>query len=218
MEAKTNFKELSSKAKIGYVWDYYKWHIIITITVVSFIIYMIYHYATYRDPLLSVIMINTNDTYNASMDGFDEFQEAYGYDSKEYPISLTSNFYFPEDENSEAAALSYTDHQTLATMVAAGSGDIFFGTGEVYLSYAEQGALLDLSTILSPELLEKYKDNLLYATDEGEADPYPCAIELTDNTWLAKYNYYDTCYFGIFYQTKNPDASLEFAEFLLNYK
>lgn len=218
MEAKTDFKELSTKAKIGYVWDYYKWHIIVAITIVSFIVYMIHHYATYRDPLLNVIMINTNDTYNASTEGFDEFQETYGYDAKEYPISLSSSFYFPEDENSEAAALSYTDHQTLATMVAAGSGDLFFGTGNVYLSYAEQGALLDLSSFLSPELLEKYEDKLLYATNEGEVAPYPCAIELTDNAWLSKYNYYDSCYFGIFYRNQNPDACREFAEFLLNYE
>lgn len=218
MEAKTDFKALSTKAKIGYVWDYYKWHITVTIILASFIIYLIYHYATYRDPLLRVIMINTNDTYSASTDGFDEFQDTYGYDAKEYPISLTSSFYFPEDENSDAAALSYTDHQSLATMVAAGSVDLFFGTGEVYLSYAEQGALSDLSTFLSPELLEKYKANLLYSTDDGESEPYPCAIELTDNAWLSKYNYYDTCYFGIFYQTQNPDACKEFAEFLLNYE
>ena len=54
-------------------------------------------------------------------------------------------------------------------------------------------------------------------TEDGAVASYPCAIELTDNAWLHKYNYYDSCYFGILYQNQNLDAALQFADFLLNY-
>ena len=216
MEAKTDFKSLSTKAKIEYIWDYYKWHILITIIAVLLIGNMVYNRVTYRAPLLSVIMINSNEAYNTSTSGFDEFEKAKGYDSEEYPISLSAGFVFSEDENS--AAMSYNEYQALAAMIAAGDQDLFFGTGDVYLSHANEGALADLSTILSPELLEKYEDHLLYSTAGGECDPYPCAIELTDNEWLRKYNYYNSCYFGIFYRNQNPEACKEFAEFLLTYE
>ncbi len=214
MEKKPDFKAMSTKAKIGYVWDYYKWHIIGTIAAVSFVCYTVHYYVTYREPLLNVIMLNCYDSYNTDNSGFYEFQETYGYDPEEYPISLAS-FYLAEGDN--AASASYTDYQALTTMIAAGGEDLFFGTGDTYLTYCEQGALLDLSTILSPELMEEYNDCLIYSTSDGEVDPYPCAIELTGNDWLRKNNYYDTCYFGIFYSNQNLDACTQFAEFLLTY-
>ena len=58
MEKKADFHSLSRKAKVQYVWDYYKWPIAAAIAALCFVIYLIYHYATYRDPLLNVIMMN----------------------------------------------------------------------------------------------------------------------------------------------------------------
>lgn len=213
MEKKTDFKSLSNKAKVQYIWDYYRWPIILVIIAVGFVGSIIHHYATYRDPLLNIIMINCQDPYGADDAGYDEFLAAYGYDAKENPISLLSSLHFSDGEYS----LSYNDYQVLTTMIAAGNQDLFLGTGDVFLDYAEQGALLDLSTMLPANILEKYEDHLIYSTDAGESEPYPCAIELTDNEWIQKNNYYDTCYFGIFYQNQNPDACRQFAEFLLSY-
>lgn len=53
MEKKADFHSLSRKAKVQYVWDYYKWPIAAAIAALCFVIYLIYHYATYRDPLLT---------------------------------------------------------------------------------------------------------------------------------------------------------------------
>lgn len=214
MEKKTDFKSLSTRAKFDYIRDYYKWHIVVAILAAGLVCYTVHYYATYRDPLLNVIMINCNDPYGENTSGFDEFQEALDYDPKEYPISISSSMTFPESSD---GVISTADLQTLSTLVMAGGQDLFFGTGDMYLNYCEQGALADLSTILSSELLEKYEDSLIYSTADGELAPYPCAIELTDNAWLTKHNYYDACYFGIFYSNQNPDACKEFAEFLLTY-
>lgn len=158
-------------------------------------------------------MMNCNDSITADSKGFDEFLEACGYDPKEDSVSLTSSLQFSDGEYST----SYNDTQVLTLMLAAGGQDLFFGTGDEYLDYADQGALMDLSTVLSDELLDRYQDHLIYTTEDGAVASYPCAIELTDNAWLHKYNYYDSCYFGILYQNQNLDAALQFADFLLNY-
>lgn len=212
MEKKTDFKTLSGKAKVGYIWDYYKWPILVAVIVVSFVISLIHHYATYREPILNIIMINCKDSIAADDSGFDEFLTEYGYNPRNQPVSLSSSLQFPDSEYST----SYNDYQVLTMMIAAGGQDLFFGTGDIFLDYAKQGALTDLSTVLPEELLEKYSDHLIYSTDGGEAEPYPCAVELTDNAWAQKNNYYDTFYFGIFYQAGHPDTAVQFAEFLLN--
>ena len=213
MEKKTDFKALPNKAKAQYLWDYYRWPFIITVAIVSFIIYMAYHFVSYRDPLLNVIMINCNDPYSSTADGFNEFLAEYGYDPEVSDISISSTLRFYDGEYST----SYTDYQTLTVMIAAGGQDLFFGTGSMFTDCADQGTLIDLSTVLPAELLEQYQAPLLYSTDGGEVEPYPCAIELTNNSWLKKNNYYDTCYFGIFYQSQNPNTAAQFAEFLLSY-
>lgn len=213
MEKKTDFKTLSTKSKVNYIWDYYRWPIIIAIAVIAFAVSIIHHYATYREPLLNVIMINCNDTTSADASGFDEFLENFGYDPAAQPVSLSSSLRFSEGEYST----SFNDRQVLTMMIGAGGQDLFFGTGEMFLNFADQGALMDLSTVLPAELLERYRDNLLYSTAGGTVDAYPCAVELTGNEWLTKNNYYDTCYFGIFYQTKQPEVTAQFAEFLLDY-
>lgn len=121
MEKKADFHSLSRKAKVQYVWDYYKWPIAAAIAALCFVIYLIYHYATYRDPLLNVIMMNCNDSITADSKGFDEFLEACGYDPKEDSVSLTSSLQFSDGEYST----SYNDTQVLTLMLAAGGQDLF---------------------------------------------------------------------------------------------
>lgn len=213
MEKKTDFKALSSRAKVQYIWDYYKFPIFGALVAVFILGSIIHQRMTYREPLLNVIMINCNDPYGSDASGFDEFLLSEGYDPDEHPISLYSSLQFSDD----GYPLSYQDSQVLIAMVAAGGQDLFFGSGDIYLSYAEQGALMDLSTVLPAKTLDELEGHLLYSTDSGESAPYPCAVELTENEWLKKNNYYDTCYFGIFYHTDNPDAAVAFAAFLLDY-
>lgn len=214
MEKKTDFKALTNRAKVQYIWDYYRWPILIAVVVAAFIISLAHHYITYKDPLLNVIMINVNDSMSADDSGFHEFLQANNYNPKNSPVSLSANLMFPEGDTSG----SYNDLQVLSVMIAAGGQDLFFGTGDIFLNYANQGALADLRTVLSEDTLAKYQDHLIYSTDDGETDSYPCAVELTDNRWLKQNNYYDSCYFGVFSRSGNPDTAKQFADFLLNYK
>lgn len=212
MEKKANLKEMSTKQRIGYIWDYYKWHMIGAVLAVSVAASILHHFITYREPLLNIIMINGgNNAVSEENNGFNEFLSAYGYDPSESPIACSS-FYFPE--NDTAVSSAYLEQQALIAIIAAGEQDIFLGNGTVYENYCRQGALVDLSTILSPELLSSYEDSLIYADTEENA-PYPCAIELSENPWLSQYGYTGTCRFGILTSFQNEEACKEFAEFLL---
>ena len=77
--------------------------------------------------------------------------------------------------------------------------------------------LIASENYVSDDVLEKYKDHLIYSTDDGESESYPCAIELTDNQWIQKYGIYDSCYFGVFSRSEQKDYYTKFADFLLNY-
>ena len=179
MEKKTDFKALSNKAKVQYIWDYYKLHILFGGVIAAIVIGLGYHFITYRKPVLSVIMINVQTTSENAEAAFDEFSDATGYDKKQQPIDVSANLQFSDDPN---ATTDYNDY-----------------------------------TYVSDDVLEKYKDHLIYSTDDGESESYPCAIELTDNRWIQKYGIYDSCYFGVFSRSEQKDYYTKFADFLLNY-
>lgn len=213
MEKKTDFKALPTKSKFQYIWDYYRWHIIGTILVVGIITSLVYHYVTYQEPALNIIMINSNHYEYTDMTPFDAYLEYAGIDPSESCVSFASTPYFGENA---ASSDTYTDYEVMGVQIATGSVDIFIGNGDIYTSYTDQGALLDLSTVLSTDVLERYTDHLLYTTNGGKSEAYPCAIEFTDDNWLTKQDYYSTpCYVGIFANCPNRENAVKFLQFLI---
>lgn len=212
MEKKADLKSMSTKEKISYIWDYYHWPFIIGAAIIIVIVSLVVQYVSYEEPILNVVMINCNDSVNSTDIGYRDFLIEHGYEVDDHSISLTSTLNF--EENNQSTTMY--DRQTLTMLLYSGGQDLFLGTGDVYLEYAKQGVLMDLTTVLSESTLEKYEDQLIYYTDEEDGTTYPCAIELTDNAWVKKYDYYDTCYFGIPWQAANLEIATEFAEMLLN--
>lgn len=212
MEKKTDFKTLPAKSKMQYIWDYYRWHIIGGICIAAFVISLVVHYATYKDPILEVLMVNCNDSLNGDESSFDDFLEEYGYDKNKSPVSLYSSLKIVEGDS-----LSYQDQQALMLVMAGGQQDVFFANEDVFMGYADQGMFVDLSTYLPKDLLEKYKDSLIYSTNDGTVDAYPCAVELKDNQWVQENEYYESCYYGVFLTANESEPVKQFTEYLLNY-
>lgn len=211
MEQKTDFKALSTKAKLEYIWDYYKAPFIIIGAIILVIASIGYQYITYEPPIFNVIMFNCNHAVDTTATGFYDFLEEKGIEHTDTSVSLTSTLNFTENSST-----TMYDRQTLTMLLYSGGQDILIGTGDVYLDYVEQNVLMDLRDILSSETMEKYKDSLIYSTDEETGETYPCAIELKNNSWLEKYDYYnDSCYFGIPYGAGNLELATQFAEYLL---
>lgn len=215
MKYKVNLKSLSIKQKIEYVWDYYKWHIIIPIFIISMIVSTVQNAVNYKEPLLKIIMINS---YGVAEDnenqGFEEFFEKYGYESFDGAVQIKKDISL-----SQEGELNYEDYQNYEVLISLLVGQecqIVLGTGEKSLDFLNQGFLADLSMILSKDILERYEKQLLYFEDEGKK--YPCAVILSKNQWLAKNNYYDgECYIGILNQENISEVVIEFTEFLLSY-
>lgn len=217
MEKKTDFKALSKKAKVQYIWDYYKFHILVAICAVAFVVSLIYHYATYKESVLNIIMVNVCDPYRAEMPGLDDFFEEAGLDTSTEEINVdTSNTYNLEDD---AFSTNYYSDQTLTLKLSVGGTDIFFAPEQVFSTYGSAGCLMDLSTVLTEEEMEQYADLFLYASDEENTITIPCGVLLENNSWLMDNGYYDgPCYFGIANNTDNVDLALSFFRYVMSHE
>lgn len=226
MADRVTFQDLSFRQKLDHIWTYYRYFILAGLFVILILVPLIIQ--TFQAPksLLDVIMLDSNITGDSAEAGFTEFLQAYGYESYDGAVSVNTNlsFYSQEeleklDEMSYSAAVqdNYEKQQILFTLMAAGGTEILFGKGDIFMDYADQGMLADLSTVLSPELLDKYAGQLVYTDQNGETEPYPCAIELSGSEWLSRNRYYEECLFGVLALANDSDIAAQFAEFLLNY-
>lgn len=213
MEKKTAFKDLSRKAKVQYIWDYYRLHIIAAICLVAFVISMIVHYAAYRESVLDIVMVNTLNPYEESVSSTDEFFEQEGFTKKE-EVTVDTSITFSDDDN---YSTNYYSDQKLTLKLSVGGADVLFAPEFVFQQYADAGSLMPLTDYLTADELEQYKDMIVYATDSETGETPPCGLELNDNQWLSDYGYYTgTVYFGIAYATDNKENAVDFFHYVMN--
>lgn len=193
MEKKVVLKEMEPKKRREYIWEYYKWYIIVGTFFLIFGIYLIVHYATKKEIVANVIMVNADVEMANEMGNelFDSFLEENGYDIKENEIVLNDGLCF--DPNGQGKE-NYYSYQSMLTVLEAGGADIYFSDEGAYALIQDIGLLKDLTEVLPKDILDKYQDELCYTTDEETGDVYPSAIVLKDNEWIeASKMYPDKC-------------------------
>ena len=206
----TTFKSLSGKEKLRYAWDYFRYPALIAGCLLAFLISQLVHYITYRDPYLQVLAINPQRLVMEEENWFDDFFFQQGYERFQGDVQ-TIGISSGGDED----LYRYENYLSMATRLNAGN-DLLLGIGLDYEQVAKEGALADLSELLPEELLRMYEDQLLYSTNNGTTQSYPCAIFLEESEWLQQTGCYpDGCYFAICHQSANPQTAVEFAKYLL---
>lgn len=211
MKNRSNFRELTWEAKIGFIWDYYRWHIFIAICLIIVGISTLHKVMTYHEPMLDITMINSYTDSNDADEAFQDFFHAYGYEPFDNAVVLENGIRFNIDDET-----SYNSSNLLMCILAAGETDMIFWTGEEFNGFMEQGILLDLTEILPSSMLETHKDKLIYTTDEDTGKHYPCALTLNGNKWVNDNKYYTDCNVGIAYSADNLDLIKDFLGYLLS--
>lgn len=212
-EEKKVFKTLSRGAKAQYIWDYYRWHIIITVCVIAAAIALIVHYATYKDTVLDIIMVNINDPYSDHEAATDDFFAREGFSSADEKITLDTSITYSEDD---AYSTNYYSDQNLTLKLSVGGSDILFAPEFVYTQYADGGSMMPLSQFLSEDELAEYEDILVYATDSETGEKVACGVELKENDWLSQNGFYDDAVcFGVVYGASHQENAADFFRYVL---
>lgn len=207
----TKLKRLSSKERVEYIWDYYRWHILAIIFAVYLLVTMIIHIMEYKESILDIVMINSNFQSSEQGEKFDDFLLNYGYDLDEYCVNVNSSVRLGVDIEGAYASVSL-----LAALIDADEADVFFWKDDEFDAYIDDGLLIDLSEFLSQDELEKYKDDFFYTYSDEQKDTYPCAIILKENhPWIVNYGKYNHCYVGVSCNTKSLETARNFIVFLL---
>ena len=213
MEKKVVLKDMEPKDRISYIWEYYKWYIIGGTFAVVFGIYLIVSYATRKEEVAQVLMVNANIEAVTEDDNrlFDALLEENGYDTDKQEIVVNDGL---RVNPNGVGQNNYYTYQSVLTILEARGADIYLSDRETFDLIASTGNLQDISQVLPEEIIDKYEDQLVFATDLETDEKYPCGIELTGNEWLEETGLYTKdCVIGAAY----GEAEDGLAEKMISY-
>ena len=189
-------KELHGKDKIWYLVHYYG-----------------LHYVTQKDTALEIMAVNAMQSAdNPAGDSgyYNDFLKENGLDPDKSEVLVSSNLGASANENDGASAESI---QMIQSLFMTQSVDVFFSDYDFFYSLGEFDYFTDIRECFPEEVLEKYKDDIVYVKSTETGKKYPIGIKLKGNAWVEKTGWYpDTCVVGLAAGLKNKDLAVKFIE------
>lgn len=206
-------KELHGKDKIWYLVHYYGLQTIVALAIIGIISFLIIHYVTQKDTALEIMAVNAmqaEDNPAGNSGYYNGFLKENGLDPDKSEVLVSSNLGASANENDGASAESI---QMIQSRFMTQSVDVFFADYDFFYSLGEFDYLADIREYLPEELLEKYKDDLVYVKSTETGKKYPIGIKLEKNAWVKETGWYpDTCVVGLADGLKNKDLAVKFIE------
>lgn len=206
-------KELHGKDKIWYLVHYYGLQTIVALAIIGIISFLIIHYVTQKDTALEIMAVNamqSEDNPAGDSGYYNGFLKENGLDPDKGEVLVSSNLGASANENDGASAESI---QMIQSRFMTQSVDVFFADYDFFYSLGEFDYLADIREYLPEELLEKYKDDLVYVKSIETGKKYPIGINLEKNAWVKETGWYpDTCVVGLADGLKNKDLAVKFIE------
>ena len=213
-------KELHGKDKIWYLVHYYGLQTIVALAIIGIISFLIIHYVTQKDtaiytlslhdalPILNAMQSADNPAGDSGY--YNDFLKENGLDPDKSEVLVSSNLGASANENDGASAESI---QMIQSRFMTQSVDVFFADYDFFYSLGEFDYLANIREYLPEELLEKYKDDLVYVKSTETGKKYPIGIKLEKNAWVKETGWYpDTCVVGLADGLKNKDLAVKFIE------
>ena len=186
---------------------------IVALAIIGIISFLIIHYVTQKDTALEIMAVNAMQSAdNPAGDSgyYNDFLKENGLDPDKSEVLVSSNLGASANESDGASAESI---QMIQSRFMTQSVDVFFADYDFFYSLGEFDYLADIREYLPEELLEKYKDDLVYVKSIETGKKYPIGIKLEKNAWVKETGWYpDACVVGLADGLKNKDLAVKFIE------
>ncbi len=152
---------MSRKDALGYIWEYYKIHLMFLAIIVFFLVLIIQaNVVSRQETVLSVRLVDLG----VGQEQAEAFESAYAERLALDPKRQKVNATVATVEGGRVAEL-----EKLIMSVAAGEDDVFLSDTEIADYLLKAGGLSDLSVVLPEELLSRCEGRLLYVDTDALA-------------------------------------------------
>jgi len=159
-------REMTFKAKLEYIWEYYKYHII-GLAILIFVIYSLLNFWIFDPRPDDALFISWNAGFvtEEQMDDLTDFLEERLVDADANERVAIAQFFYTSDDPS----VDMANIQRTVAMLAAGVIDLFVMDLQMLEDYSEVGYLQPLDNILAeiklrnPEVFGRIEESVVYA-------------------------------------------------------
>lgn len=214
-------QSMNFKDKIIFIVQYYGLKILAVVAAILLVLYFILHAVFQKDTVLSIMAVNAQDimTTTAAADEqsfYDDFLTEHEIDPKDVEVAIDSSSNIVAND---ADSSSLESIQSIQVKLVAGTEDVMLADEEFMQSIGEMGYLADLTGYLPQEMLDRYADDILYATNVDSGDKVAVAIRLSDdNKWLADSGWFANVkgpMIGVCSSAQNLDLAEDFVKYVL---
>jgi hypothetical protein len=204
------------RARLKYIWQYYRLWIIGIAFAVGFIGYAIWNYVTVPGNIhFYGIFSNTYAQLGKGSDFYNGFVEAAGYDLKTGVVEIDcANYCKP----SSSRVIGNNYYEKLISMMDGGVDDVWIAPAEDVIAIGEAGRLLDLNSDAAAPIRERYADRFVYCTPLDESysrEPVPIGIDLAGTVLVGEYKAWpEGAVLGVNAATKRLDQVPVFLNYL----
>lgn len=209
MGQQSTFRDLSTEAKVQFIWDYYRWRILVVILVLGAIVHTVYVKLTVETPVLNLAVIKTEAQLEGEEIDFSDFLDENGYTS---PVYVYRNLTLTGD-----LGTSYQSIQILHSFSIAGEIDVFLWTEDTICQYFTGGITADVFDLISQNTAEKEDFSIFYAESANPEESYPCFIKVENNAWALENLGASECYIAFSCNPLNPEPATKFVDYLLSF-
>lgn len=238
-EEREALKHGTPQQKFSYFMDYYKWHVIIGVAAVIFVVTTIYQIATQKDTAFYAALVNGLDLENAESYG-QSFAEFAGIDTESYSVQFDTTLRIQLNSYDESSVAS---SQKMAALIASKDIDVLVSDIDIINQYAYNDTFLDLRDFLTEEQFAAYEPyfyymdlavytekeaafssgNFEYVTEypdprkpETMEEPVPVGIYLDTAAGLKENYYYSgDVVIGVVGNTTRPETASKFIDFAM---
>ncbi len=239
-EERAALKQGTFKQKARYVWDYYRWYFIGGAIAAVCLFTLVRDIVTHKDAGFYACMLNGAqiDVFAEETENMKNFAEYASIDTEEYQVLFDTSI-----QIGTPGADDYTSAQKLMIYIASQEIDVIATDVNSMLKYAYQGNFADLTTMLSPEQMEKYKDSFYYldkvvqkeyseldsteimdtpltypdpTKPEEMTEPIPIGVKPGASCpLLTEYAFNGDLFVGIVLNTTRPEKALKFIDYVM---
>jgi len=215
MTEKEKLKDMSTRKKLSYLWEYYKIHALVTIVLISILSYLIHSILTPNiESQFYAAMVNNTISSEILEEYQADFAKQLQLDPETESVELNTSFMV--SSNNE---YSMSMKEVLGTYIAAQQVDIMIAPQSVFADYAYYGFMEKLSDQLPTDVYSSLTDNFYITELEEDTEKNVYGILLTDTKlYQNNANNSDPYILGIIANSKHKANAVEFIRYLFNEK
>lgn len=165
-QKKKAFQTMNTKEKIGYIWYYYKIHILVGIAAVALIAGFIQQYVTNKPYGFYASFVDASvSDYQLPDRWADEFAAYAPIDTDEYLVFMDTSVQLGDT----GSQYTISSQEKMLLQMQTGEIQALVADSEVFESYAQNEFFRNLESILTDEQIAKYRD-FFYYTDASTVD------------------------------------------------